>query len=188
MTERVIFILGGARSGKSRFAQELAGKVGERVLFVATAEPLDEDMRSRIVKHREERPSAWRTLELSTGLAAGIREHLSGHDVVLIDCLTLLVSNLLLGRDRGLAEAVEVPSPEEAEQRMASELDSLLDLMRTSQATFVLISNEVGLGLVPDNQLGRLYRDLLGRANQLLARDAHEVYFMAAGIPMKIKG
>jgi adenosylcobinamide kinase/adenosylcobinamide-phosphate guanylyltransferase len=187
LDKRRILILGGARSGKSWFAQELAGKISKKVLFVATAEALDEDMRVRIKKHQSQRPPSWRTFEVSTGIAARIEEKVYDSEVVLIDCLTLLVSNLLLGNDRGFSELCQTDVAE-TENRIVAEVDSLIKLMQKANATFILVSNEVGLGLVPDNSVGRAYRDLLGRANQLLAQHVDEVYFMVAGIPMKVKG
>lgn len=184
---RCIFVLGGARSGKSRFAQKLAESRGGEVLFVATAEPLDRDMRERIEKHRRERPDSWRTIEAPIDLAARIENNLNGATVVLVDCLTLLVSNLLLGQERGFPPTAEIPA-DEAESRILQEIHALVRLMRSAPAAFVIVSNEVGWGIVPESRLARIYRDILGRANQLVAEHADEVYLMAAGIPLKVKG
>jgi len=175
---KIILLLGGARSGKSNFAQELAAKLGRKVLFAATGEPLDDEMQARIEEHKKSRPRHWRTVEASRYLGKALKEQLSDADLVLIDCLTLLVANLL-GDDTDYAKA---------EKKIMAEIKELVSTMNASRASFVIVSNEVGLGLVPDNKLGRIYRDLLGKTNQLIAQHATEVYFLAAGIPLKIKG
>jgi len=174
----VVFILGGARSGKSRYAQELAARLGSRVLYVATAEALDEEMSARIEAHRRARPSSWRTLEARAGVAEAIAREKADAQVVIVDCLTLLVSNLLADGRAG-AEACE--------KRVMGEVEALLALTKTAGPDFIVVSNEVGLGLVPPNPLGRVYRDLLGLVNQMVARHADEVYLMVAGIPMPLK-
>ena len=172
------FILGGARSGKSRFAQELAAKLGKRVLFVATGEPLDEEMSARIEAHKRSRSPAWKTLESPTDVAQAMRGKIGDAEVVIIDCLTLLVSNLIGTEDVDAGTL---------EKRVTAELEELVAFVRTTKAHFIIVSNEVGLGLVPPYPGGRVYRDALGTANQMLARNADEVYFMVAGIPIELK-
>jgi len=172
------FILGGARSGKSRFAQELAAKLGKKVLFVATCEPLDEEMNARIEVHKRSRPSTWKTLETPTDVAKAMRSKIGDAEVVIIDCLTLLVSNLM---------GTEDTDAETLEKRVSAELEDLVAFMRTTEAHFIIVSNEVGLGLVSPYPAGRVYRDALGMANQMLAKNADEVYFMVAGIPIELK-
>lgn len=197
MAKKFILILGGARSGKSIFAQSLAAKLGKKVLFVATGEPLDEEMALRIEEHKRKRPKNWRTLEIDTKLGQRLKGQIKDADVVLLDCLTLLVSNILTkedrkplsspltGKDEGEGKIAEAISG--AEKHVMAEIEDLLDCINKHEGDFIVVSNEVGLGLVPDNKLGRVYRDLLGRANQLLAQHASEVYFMISGIPVKIK-
>lgn len=177
MAGKCILILGGARSGKSNHAQRLALEAGGEVLFVATAEPLDEEMRVRIEAHRKARPAHWRTIELPYGIGAGIKKNRRGAGVVIIDCLTLLVSNLICHEG----------SVEGAVKRVRREIASLLRCLDSTEASFIIVSNEVGLGLVPENKLGRLYRDLLGEVNRRVAVRADEVLLMVAGIPVKIK-
>lgn len=172
-----ILITGGARSGKSQFAQKLAVEADGRVLFVATAEAKDEDMRLRIEAHRKSRPAGWRTLEAPLGVSEIIGRHMGEAKIVVIDCITMLVANILL-RDQGEPFAEELA---------LGEIKALVGQMDKLEATFILVSNEVGLGLVPDNALGRRYRDCLGRANQILAQHADEVYLMVAGIPIRLK-
>ena len=173
------FILGGARSGKSRFAQELAAKLGKKVLFVATGEALDEEMNARIEVHKRSRPSTWKTLETPTDVAKAMRGKIGDAEVVIVDCLTLLVSNLM---------GTEDIDAETLEKKVTAELKELVAFMRTTEAHFIIVSNEVGLGLVSPYPAGRVYRDALGMANQMLARHADEVYFMVAGIAIALKG
>jgi len=173
------FILGGARSGKSRFAQELAAKLGKRVLFVATGEPLDEEMSARIEAHKRSRSPAWKTLEAPTNVPKAMRDKIGDAEVVIVDCLTLLVSNLM---------GTEDIDAETLEKKVTAELEDLVAFMRTTKAHFIIVSNEVGLGLVSPYPAGRVYRDALGMANQMLAKNADEVYLMVAGIAIPLKG
>ena len=169
MAKKNIFILGGVRSGKSRFAQELAKKLSNKVLFVATGEPLDEEMRARIDE---------RTLEIPTNISRQLGAEIGDAEVVIIDCLTLLVSNRI-GEELDYLKA---------EKQVMAEINELIAGMDKLRASFIIISNEVGTGLVPEARLGRIYRDILGKANQLVAQRSSKVYFMVAGIPMKMKG
>jgi len=173
---KLVLVLGGARSGKSRFAQQMAADMAGKVLFVATAEAGDEEMRARIARHRESRPAGWRTMEVTDGLGPRLKAGVGDASVVLIDCLTLLVSNVMGGARL-----------ETAEKRVLGEIEELIGAIGQLEASFIIVSNEVGLGLVPDNRLGRDFRDLAGRANQLVARASSEVYFMIAGLPLKLK-
>lgn len=174
--KQLILVLGGARSGKSAFAESLAGH-GEQTLFVATAEPLDEDMRRRILKHRERRPAAWDTLEEPLDPAAVIPSALAGHDTLLLDCVTVWVSNLMLA----LGDKAHV------ETEILARAGALLDLYDRTPASWIVVSNEVGSGVVPATGLGRDYRDVLGKVNQLLASRADQVYLMVAGLAMELK-
>jgi len=176
----LILVLGGARSGKSAFAQELARERGGRqVLFVATAEAGDEEMRSRIEGHRRKRPAGWRTVEAPRYVGEAIFGAVDGAKVILVDCLTLLVSNAILS----LGEA---PDPSAAEAAVMAEVEGLIEVRDQKTAALIVVSNEVGMGLVPTSPLGRLYRDLLGRANQVLAARADRVYWMVAGLPVDV--
>ena len=176
---RLVLILGGVRSGKSRFAQELAQRLGgQEVLFVATAQAGDDEMRRRIDEHRRSRPAAWTTLEqpLETGLAILALE--SPPLVILVDCLTLLVSNAML-QCEGDAEA--------AQRQVTAETQSLIAAARQQRATMIIVSGEVGQGVVPESSLGRLFRDLLGWANQMLAHEAEATYLMVAGLAIEVR-
>jgi adenosylcobinamide kinase/adenosylcobinamide-phosphate guanylyltransferase len=180
MSKKLTLILGGARSGKSSYAQRLADERGDQVLYVATAEAGDEEMKTRIEAHRAERPNHWQTLEAPTKVGEAITRWPTSTQVILIDCLTLLANNVI----------VPLPEPvteQTATEALMNEVQGLLAAYATSAAEWIIISNEVGLGLVPPYPLGRAYRDALGRANQHLAAIADEVLFMVAGLPMKVK-
>lgn len=178
MANRVILLLGGARSGKSRTAEQWARERGGRVLFIATAQAFDDEMRERIAQHRAERPPHWDTLEQPLHMAA--LPPLRGYDVVILDCITLLASNALLTLPDDCTQA-------QANAAVISEVEALLRAAEESQATWLIISNEVGMGIVPPYRLGRLYRDALGSANQQLAAHADEVHLLVAGIPWRLK-
>jgi adenosylcobinamide kinase/adenosylcobinamide-phosphate guanylyltransferase len=179
---KLTLILGGARSGKSSHAQQLAIDHGGPVTYVATAQALDPEMQNRIENHRLERPQDWKTLEAPRGVAAALKGQPENAGVILLDCLTLLVTNLLMDA----APDEDHPDEIAATQAVERELAQLLEFVRASQADWIMVSNEVGLGLVPPYPLGRIYRDLLGRVNQKLAAAADEVFWMVAGIPVPI--
>ncbi len=173
-------ILGGARSGKSRHAEQLAAR-HTHALYVATAEAWDEEMAERIANHKAQRPAHWRTLEAAHSVGAAITAHNQAADVVLLDCLTLLANNVIIALPDGAGEAA-------ATAALMAEVDGLLAAYAASSAEWIIVSNEVGLGIVPAYPLGRIYRDALGRANQRLAAAADCVIFMVAGLPMQVKG
>ena len=177
----LVLILGGARSGKSSYAQSLAEATGKSVTFLATAQALDEEMSTRIQKHRAERPLNWETLEIPFDIASQVQVKSS---VVILDCVTLLISNLLMQFVKN--DLVDEARFMAAVQKEINELISMLRA-REQEQDWLIISNEVGLGLVPAYQMGRVYRDAIGWANQRLAREANKVIFMAAGIPTVIK-
>ena len=177
---KLTFLLGGARSGKSSCAQRLAKERGGRVLLIATATPGDSEMAARILQHQKERPAGWATREIPLGVAAALNAAPPQADIILLDCLTMLVNNLLL------QDSTDEIDEAAASLRVENEITSLSELIRESRAEWLIVSNEVGLGLVPPYPLGRSYRDLLGRANQQLAAFADEVFWMVAGIPVPI--
>jgi adenosylcobinamide kinase/adenosylcobinamide-phosphate guanylyltransferase len=168
---RTVLVIGGARSGKSSFALSKAGSFPGKKAYIATAEALDEEMKERIEKHRGERGKEWETFEEPIKMAGALKEMGSGYNAAVIDCLTLWLSNLLLGTE----------DPEE-------EIEGFLSLLRErDHPPFFIVSNEVGMGIVPDNPLSRRFRDLAGRLNQKVAGIADEVYLVTAGIPLRIK-
>lgn len=181
MAGRLIFLLGGARSGKSRYAETWAREQGGNVLFVATAQAFDDEMRERIARHRQERPAGWTTVEAPRQTGAAIQAALAGHDTVLVDCITLLASNVLLALPEDVAQ-------DAVNRAVLAEIDALLAVQAASAATWLVVSNEVGMGVVPPTRLGRFYRDALGYANQRLAQAADEVLLLVAGLAWRLKG
>lgn len=179
---KLILIVGGVRSGKSRFAQQLAARVGgDSVLFVATAEALDAEMAQRIDVHRASRPRAWATLEQPLHVGATLMKAPGRQTVVLIDCLTLLVSNLLLS-------CGDSPDLQAAKPIVETEIEALLASIARRDGVAIVVSGEVGMGLVPESSLGRMYRDLLGWSNQTVAARADFTYLMMAGLPIELRG
>jgi len=173
---KLILVLGGARAGKSAFALRLADErlADSKGCFIATAQALDAEMAERIARHREERSGKWTTVEEPFHLDDALLQATESH-VIIIDCLTLFVSNWLLR------------SENESEQILQPIVERLLANVKSQTATVICVSNEVGLGIVPDNLLGRTFRDLLGRVNQQFAAAADEVYLLIAGLPLQLK-
>lgn len=178
---QITLLLGGARSGKSSYAQRLAEESGKSVTYLATAQALDEEMSSRIQKHQSERPAHWQTLEIPLDVAAHVSEIKS--NLVILDCMTLLTTNLLMKFEKD--ELVDEAPFTEA---VYKEVADLLAAIRAGQPDWLIISNEIGLGLVPPYQMGRVYRDALGWVNQRIAKEADAVILMVAGLPMMVKG
>jgi adenosylcobinamide kinase / adenosylcobinamide-phosphate guanylyltransferase len=167
---RLTLVLGGARSGKSRYAESLTMGFPPPWVYVATAEPLDDEMAARIAEHRARRAADWRTIEAPRDLAGAVAGAPAG-SAVLVDCLTLWLSNLML-----------------ANAEIEAESDRLDDALVQARGPIVLVSNEVGLGIVPDNALARRFRDAQGRLNQRVAGRADRVVLMVAGLPLVVKG
>lgn len=190
---KFVLITGGVRSGKSRLAEEMTRNLAAeanngRVVYVATAEAGDDEMRRRIEKHQQDRPKDWTTIEEQFEVSKVIREQSRSSDVILVDCMTLLVSNWIIkaGSKNGDWEAEQF-----GEKELQSILQQAAELAASAQnasSNVIFVTNEVGWGLVPDNPLGRAYRDVLGLCNQIMASHADEVYAVWAGIPLKIKG
>ena len=170
----IIYVTGGARSGKSRLAEEMAERLGERLCYVATGEPGDDEMRARIARHRERRGPKWRTIEEPIELTNAIRENDGRFDGILIDCVTFWLANML----------EKYGDTHKALDQVAS----LAAIFPGLQTPLIVVSNEVGMGIVPENALARAFRDLAGEANELLAKAADEVYVMFSGLPVKLKG
>ncbi|MHA6720243.1 bifunctional adenosylcobinamide kinase/adenosylcobinamide-phosphate guanylyltransferase [Sphingomonas sp. RS6] len=166
----VLFVLGGARSGKSRYAQERAESLDGRRVFIATAEAWDDEMRARIARHRADRDQRWSTVEAPRTLADAIEAQSGAADIVLVDCLTLWLSNILL-----------------ADEDVEAAGGRLCEAIGRFDRQLILVSNEVGQGIVPDNALARRFSDAAGRLHQQVAQAAHEVQLIAAGLPLRLK-
>jgi len=183
---RVVLVTGGARSGKSAFAETLAARRGERVVYVATATAGDAEMADRIARHRARRPGSWRTVEAPLDIVAGLAAVDAGIEAVLVDCLAVWAANRLL--------AVGEPAEDgwwdrvgALERVLTEELDRVVTTGLASPWELILVTNEVGFGVVPPTELGRAYRDLLGRLNQAVAARADDVYLVVAGLAVEIR-
>jgi adenosylcobinamide kinase/adenosylcobinamide-phosphate guanylyltransferase len=171
MNKRIIFIMGGARSGKSTFALKEASKIPGKKAYIATAEALDEEMQQRIENHRRQRGDEWITHEESLKIADLFKEIKDKYDVILIDCLTLWLSNVM-----------------HADLNIEAEIERLISsLVSPPLSLMYIVSNEVGMGIVPDHKLSREFRDMAGILNQKVAEIADEVYLMVSGIPVRMK-
>ncbi len=170
---KIIFILGGARSGKSSKAVALAKEKDSSVAFIATCQTLDKEMDRRIDAHKKARPAGWETLECPKDILSALKESGSKFEVIIIDCLTLWLSNLLL---EGVKEVA-----------IEDQIKEIITMLKKIKGGSIIVSNEVGLGIVPDSALGRTFRDIAGRVNQIVAQEADEVIFMAAGLAVKLK-
>ncbi len=166
---KLIFILGGVKSGKSSFARKLAENLGKRVTFIATAVATDSDMKRRIKLHKNMRPKKWKTVEVKNNLDKKIRQE--KNEIILIDCLTIYVSYLM----------------DLSETKILDHIKKIIKAIKESGSDVILVSNEVGCGVHPETKIGRIYRDILGKINQLFVEKSDEFYVMFAGIPINIK-
>lgn len=173
---KLIFVTGAARSGKSYFAEKTAAKLQGEVIYVATCVPGDDEMRDRVARHQARRPVEWQTIEEPLDPARVIKENDRPGCIFLLDCITLLVSNLIFE-----------PDSEPDEERILHKIKELAGVGYESAAHVIMVSNEVGWGIVPADPLTRLYRDIIGRANQIIAAYADQAYVTIAGIPVELK-
>lgn len=173
MKNRIIFVSGGSRSGKSSYAVQTALAINGKTAFIATCQALDKEMNKRIKMHKKERPSAFKTLEEPLYVSKLLRKVSGQFDILIIDCVTLLVSNFMMN---GFSENM-----------IYDEFDKIIKTLKKHRGHSIIVSNEVGLGIVPENELARKFRDIAGRVNQKIAKSSDEFYFMFSGIPAKIK-
>jgi len=174
MGKKVIFITGGCRSGKSRYALDYANRHFSKKLYLATCEVLDQEMAQRVENHKKMRGPEWQTVEEPLEVVEKVRRYGDEAEVVLLDCITLWLSNLLLKWDD--------------DSKVTGEVDRLIETLKKSQASFLIVSNEVGMGIVPADPLSRRFRDLSGIVNQKIAEVADTVIYIVSGIPMFLKG
>ena len=182
----IILVTGGARSGKSNFAESLCIKQNNRTAYIATSIPFDDEMKNRVKKHQESRPKEWKTYEIYKDIYSIVEELDNNHDTVIMDCVTLMDNNLMFtyGIEVDKATSQEL---DELEEYIKEQIKKLMEAIKKTNLYFVIVSNEVGMGIVPENKLSRIYADFVGRANQLIAKYSDEVYFVVSGIPMKVK-
>jgi len=172
VAKQIILVTGGARSGKSKYAEQRAQELGGRRLYIATAEAKDDEMAQRITEHKKRRGNDWATIEEPVELSSVLLAQRGRTDCALVDCLTIWLSNLLLHRDAEYA---------------GEQVEQLVENLPRLDFHVVFVTNEIGWGIVPDNALARQFRDLAGRANQRIAESAHEVVLTVAGVPMVVK-
>lgn len=177
---RIVLVTGGARSGKSRFAEKYAAEHGRRVAYIATAQVYDEEMAFRVKLHQNRRPAAWQTYEAPFDAHLALREAGHGHDMILFDCLTLYISNIL-------CSLPAVDDSDKNYQLVREKIEALIAQAQDNEGTAIFVTNEVGAGIVPEARLAREYRDVAGIANQIMAGAADEVWLVACGIPLDIK-
>lgn len=184
---KIILVTGGARSGKSTFAESLCKERNNSTAYIATSVAFDDEMKERVRKHKEIRPKEWKTYEIYKDIYTIIKEIGQNYDTVILDCVTLLVNNLMFvdGIDIDKATEQEI---NELEAYIKDQVGKLIEEVRKTDLYFVMVTNEIGLGVVPGYKLGRVYCDFVGRINQMLGKLSDEVYFTVCGIPTKIKG
>ncbi|WP_419725839.1 bifunctional adenosylcobinamide kinase/adenosylcobinamide-phosphate guanylyltransferase [Terrisporobacter petrolearius] len=182
----IILVTGGARSGKSSFAESLCIKQNNKTAYIATSVAFDDEMKNRVKKHQESRPISWKTYEIYKDIYSIVKELNKNHDTVIMDCVTLMVNNLMFTHGIEVDEATS-EELNELENYIREQITKLLEAVKKTNLYFVIVTNEIGMGIVPENKLSRIYGDFVGRANQLIASYSNEVYFVVSGIPMKVK-
>ena len=184
---KIVLVTGGARSGKSNFAESLCINQNNSTAYIATSIPFDDEMKDRVKKHKESRPQNWETYEIYKDIYTIVKEISKKHKTVILDCVTLLVNNLMFtyGIDIDDAKQEEI---NQLELYIKDQVNKLIIELKKTELYVVVVTNELGMGVVPANKLSRVYTDITGRINQQIAQSSDEVYFVVSGIPMKIKG
>ncbi|OPZ85371.1 MAG: Bifunctional adenosylcobalamin biosynthesis protein CobU [Firmicutes bacterium ADurb.Bin419] len=183
---RLIVVTGGARSGKSTFAEKLAKDSKDEVIYIATSIPFDDEMKIRIKKHVEQRPKEWKTIEAYRDIDQQLENEKNENIVFLLDCVTIMITNIMLEIQVDWDNARD-EEMEKVEEVVKLQINKILKTAEKKDAVFIMVTNEVGMGIVPENRLTRVFRDIAGRMNQILAGAADEVYLCVSGIPVKIK-
>ena len=187
MSGYITLVTGGARSGKSNYAEKLAMNMSKSVAYIATAIAFDDGMKDRIKKHRESRPKEWTTYEGYKDVYKMIEEISQKHEVILLDCVTIMVTNLMFAHEDVNWDSIGHKKIDEIEGGIKEQVRKLLQAVSVHKLELILVTNELGMGIVPDNRISRIFRDIAGRINQMIAKEADEVYFTVSGIPMKLK-
>lgn len=183
---KVILVTGGARSGKSNFAEKLCKERNNNTAYIATSIPFDDEMKDRVRKHKVSRPQNWKTYEIYKDIYMIIDDISKEHKTVILDCVTLLVNNLIFMHEIDIDNSTQYEI-DELEKYIKEQVEKLLIEIKKTNLYFVIVTNELGLGGVSINKLTRVYTDIVGRINQQIAAQSDEVYFVISGIPMKIK-
>jgi adenosylcobinamide kinase/adenosylcobinamide-phosphate guanylyltransferase len=184
---KVILVTGGARSGKSNFAEQLCINRNNETAYIATSIPFDDELKDRVKKHKESRPQNWNTYEIYKDIYSIIEEISKKHKTAILDCVTLLVNNLMFTYEIDIDKANQ-DQINNLEMYIKDQVSKLFKEIKKTDLYFVTVTNELGMAVVPDNKLSRVYTDIVGRINQCIASQSDEVYFVVSGIPMKIKG
>lgn len=184
---RAILVTGGARSGKSSLAEKLAKELEGDILYIATAIPFDEEMKHRVKKHQESRPEEWRTYEGYQRLGDVIMREGSRYKGILLDCITVMLTNIFLEFPDIDYENPKFKDFERVEEEIGKEVENLIEGIGKTNATVIMVTNELGSGVVPENVLARVFRDIAGRVNQTIAQASDEVYLTVCGLPVKVK-
>lgn len=183
---KIILVTGGARSGKSTFAEKLANDCGDTILYIATSVPFDDEMKERVKKHQAQRPSHWQTLEAYKSFDEILPQNLHDKSGAMLDCITVMVTNIMFDNCSDF-DNITIELANSMEEAAKLEVCKLLECIKVWDKPFIFVTNEVGMGIVPDNVASRIYRDIAGRINQMIAQNADEVYLCVSGIPVKIK-
>lgn len=184
---KVILVTGGSRSGKSLFAEELAKKIGCNIMYMATAIPFDDEMKDRIKKHKMHRPRSWFTYEGYKNLFEIVEDMGDQYPGIILDCVTVMITNLMFSYDKFDENNIEQVICDEIEEEIKGECIKLVNAAKEKDTTLIMVTNELGSGVVPESKLGRAFRDIAGRINQTIAKEAEDVYLLVSGIPLKIK-
>lgn len=184
---RLVLVTGGARSGKSSYAENIIRELKGEVVYVATSIPFDDEMRDRVKKHRERRPESWNTHEGYKNLEAIFEEGKPKYSGILLDCVTIMITNLMFEKSPEGIDNLSQQDINSIEREIMLEIEKFLNAAEKSSAKLVMVTNEVGDGIVPENKLSRIFRDIAGRVNQYIASRCNEVYLVVCGIPVKIK-
>lgn len=187
MSSKIVLVTGGARSGKSSFAENYISKIGEKIAYIATSIPFDEGMQDRVKKHKASRPSEWTTIEKYFDIYKVIKDIKVDHDSALLDCLTIMCSNILFADNEYDFDTINRDQIDKLENLILNQTELLLDQAKINKLNLIIVTNELGMGIVPENRLARIFRDIAGKVNQLVAKKSDEVYFVVSGIEMKIK-
>lgn len=187
MSSKIVLVTGGARSGKSSFAENYIKECGEKIAYIATSIPFDEGMQDRVKKHKEQRPNEWTTVEKYFDIHKIIKDIKVNHDSAILDCLTIMCSNIMFADNQYDFDTISRDEIDSLEKLILSQADKLLDEAKKNELNLIIVTNELGMGIVPENRLARIFRDIAGKVNQLVAKKSDELYFVVSGIEMKVK-